>query len=107
MEELHQNSFTQSINNSPGKVVVRFYADWCPDCRRTEQGWQEIARKHADQLSFFQVNVDAEQELAQQYNVKGIPSFLVFKAGQEINRLYSRDAKTDQQILLFISKQID
>jgi thioredoxin-like negative regulator of GroEL len=107
MEKLTYNNFAEAIKNSTNKVVVRFYADWCPDCRRTEQGSEEIAINYRDKCGFYRVDIEDQPKLAERYNVKGYPSFLVFEAGKEIDRLYSRDAKTKEQILEFIKQQAE
>ncbi len=104
MEKLTSESFEQAVKQGQKKVIVKFYADWCPDCRRIESGAEQISRDFAGRFSFYAVNTEAEPRLAEKHNVKGIPSFLVFDKGEEITRLYSRDAKTVDQVQRFIEQ---
>lgn len=101
MKKLQNESFTSFIES--GKKVVEFSADWCIDCKRIAPDLPEIEQKFADQFLFAELDVDKSREIAEQYNVKGIPTFIVFNDGQEIGRLPSRDAKTKEQVTDFLS----
>ncbi len=104
MEKLTAESFDHTLSHEQGKVIVKFYADWCPDCRRIESGAEQIAKDFAGRFKFYAVDTEAEPELAERFNVRGIPSFLVFDKGAETTRLYSRDAKTVEQVQKFIQE---
>ena len=107
MEKLVNQNFSQKVEECNNKVVVRFYTDWCPDCVRTKPGSQELALEYQDRFNFFTVNIDDDPELAARFNVKGIPTIIVFDHGKEVDRLWSRDAKTKEQISKFVQKQTD
>ncbi|SFI63056.1 thioredoxin family protein [Thermoflavimicrobium dichotomicum] len=100
MKKLGVESFSKFVQM--GEKVVEFTADWCPDCKRIEPDLPEIERKFADRYEFGILDVDEATQIAEQYNVKGIPTFLIFKDGEEIGRLPSRDAKTKEQIETFL-----
>jgi thioredoxin-like negative regulator of GroEL len=100
MKRLDEGSFERFIEQ--GNTIVEFTADWCPDCRRIEPDLPEIDQRFAEQFQFGIIHVDEVAEIAERYQVKGIPSFLVFKDGIEIDRLPSRFAKTKEQIIDFI-----
>ena len=102
MEKLSAESFEQNVSQQQGRVIVKFYADWCPDCRRIESGAEQISKDFAGRFRFYAVDTEAEPLLAERFNVRGIPSFLVFDKGAETTRLYSRDAKTVEQVEKFI-----
>lgn len=102
LEKLNTINFAEKIGPESRKTIVRFYADWCPDCVRTKQGSQEIAEQFAAKYTFFMVNVDEEPDLAAHFDVKGIPTFIFFEQGQEKARLMSRNAKSKAQILDFV-----
>jgi thioredoxin-like negative regulator of GroEL len=87
-------------------LIVEFYTDWCPDCRRVEQAYAGFAEAHQDQATFATLNAEAVPEVAQRYDVRGIPSFLVFREGVPVSRLYSRDAKTVRQVLDFLEQAL-
>jgi len=68
---------------SPTPTVALFKADWCKDCRFIEPFMPDVAAKYADRLRIFVVDRDALPELAEKYNILGIPSFVAFLGGRE------------------------
>ncbi len=102
MRKLDQNSFAEFVRE--GDKVVEFSADWCVDCKRVAPDMPAIAEKFAGQFEFAELDVDEARSIAEDYNVKGIPTFIVFRNGQEAGRLPSRDAKTKEQIEAFLAE---
>ncbi|MFO7171872.1 MAG: thioredoxin family protein [Bacillota bacterium] len=94
--------FDQFVARHP-RAVVKFYTTWCPDCRRIEGTYAEYAEANAHRAAFAEVNAEEVPDLAQRFDVRGIPTFLVFEQGRLAARLYSRDAKTPQQVLDFLN----
>lgn len=87
-------------------AVVQFHTQRCPDCRRIERPYADYAGANAQQAAFAEVNADQERGLAEQFDVRGIPSFLVFAGGHLVDRLYSRDAKTARQVVEFLDRAL-
>ncbi|MFC7439929.1 thioredoxin family protein [Laceyella putida] len=104
MQKINQDSFADFITE--GKKVVEFSADWCVDCKRVAPDMPELAQKFADQFVFAEIDVDEARTVAEQYGVKGIPTFVVFENGKEIGRLPSRFAKTKDQIEAFLQEHV-
>ena len=71
----------QQVTSSQGLVVVDFYADWCPPCRRLRDALPQIAREHP-KVTFLKVDIDESRDLANHYGVSSIPNLKFFKAGQ-------------------------
>ncbi|MEW8978388.1 MAG: thioredoxin family protein [Symbiobacterium sp.] len=86
-------------------LVVNFSADWCPDCRRIKDAYAAFPERFP-QLHFAVVDTDASPDLAERFDVRGIPTLLVFRKGDLVDRLYSRDAKTVRQVEEFVAKQV-
>ena len=65
-------------------MVADFYADWCGPCHAIRPMFEKLAQAHAipGRLAFVKVNVDEQREIAQQYNITAMPTFLFFKDGQ-------------------------
>lgn len=101
MQKLTSSTFDQVLAQSTTKVIVKFAADWCPDCRRVEGAYEQFPEKHPD-LLFAEVDSRQQQDLAERFDVRGIPSFLVFQGGELVDRLYSRDAKTVKAVEAFV-----
>lgn len=91
--------FNEWTNNE--NVIMLFSADWCPDCRVIEPILPEIEEAFPA-YKFVLVDRDQFIEICQEHNVFGIPSFLVFKHGEEVGRFVSKDRKTKEEIMDFI-----
>ncbi len=63
-------------------VLVDFYADWCGPCKMMAPVVEKLAEEMEGKLKVGKLNVDEEEELAAQYRVLNIPTFLIFKDGQ-------------------------
>jgi len=87
-----------------GRVVVEFYATWCPDCRRIEPYLGEWEEKYREQFTMVRVNRDEVPDLAEELQILGIPTFLVYDQGREVKRLLSRDAKSKEQVERFLDQ---
>ncbi|MTB63831.1 thioredoxin [Streptococcus sp. zg-86] len=85
-----------------GKQVLFFSADWCGDCRFIKPFLPEIEAENPD-FQFVLVDRDEYIEVAQQWNVFGIPSLVVLENGKEIARFVNRDRKTKQEINDFLA----
>lgn len=73
-------------NEKDGLVLVDFYADWCGPCRMVGPVVEELSEEITD-MNFRKVNVDEEQNLALSYNVRSIPTLILFKDGKEVDRI--------------------
>jgi len=102
MQEItSRQDYTDAIKS--GLSVVMFSADWCPDCRFIEPVLPEIEKKYAE-INFFHVDRDKMLDLCQELNIFGIPSFIVYNDGTEIDRFVSKDRKTREEIEAFIDR---
>ncbi|KYP81613.1 thioredoxin family protein [Ferroacidibacillus organovorans] len=90
-----------------GKTVIEFYADWCTDCKRIEPNLDTWADQFAGQFAMARINCEEVPEIAEQFEVVGIPSFLAFDHAKLVNRLYSRDAKSKQQVESYLQSAFD
>jgi len=91
-------NFKEMINTP---TIAMFTAGWCPDCHFIKPALPEIEAAHPD-YQFVSIDRDELMDLAVEYNVMGIPSFIAFKEGQEIGRFVSKDRKTKEEINAFI-----
>lgn len=91
------------IIEKPEKMVLFFTADWCPDCQFIYPVMPEIEAENAD-FTFIRVNRDNFMEVAQEWNIFGIPSFVVLENGKEIGRLVNKLRKTKAEINDFLAR---
>ena len=86
----------EEIKSSDKPVLIDFYADWCGPCRMVLPIVAKIADEHPEYV-IGKVNVDEEGELAKSFGVMSIPTLVVLKGGEVVNK--SIGAKNEAQIL--------
>jgi thioredoxin 1 len=89
-----------SIVNDSLPVLVDFWAPWCGPCRSLSPIVDEVADELAGKLAVAKCNVDDNQDLAMKYGVMSIPTLVVFKNGEEIDRSVGALPKARLQALL-------
>ncbi len=96
-----EDVFNEAISNMQ-TTVVKFDTTWCPDCKRLNTFIGDVTAKHADKV-WYEVDAEEFSDLAQKYDVRGIPTLLVFRNGEKLAHLHSAHAKTKQQVEGFLS----
>ncbi len=80
------DTFTAEVLEADKPVLVDFWATWCPPCRAMSPILEQMAGER-DDLKIVSVDVDNEQELAVEYGVLGMPTFMLFSNGAQIANL--------------------
>jgi len=93
--KINQNEFNK-VRENVGISLVDFYADWCGPCRMVLPVVEQIAEER-DDLLVVKVNVDDNPELAKEFGVFSIPTLIVFKDGEVVNKVSG--ARNKAQIL--------
>lgn len=97
-------SFEDEVLNANGPVLVDFWAEWCGPCKMIAPVLEEIAGDYADKLKVCKMDVDANPDTAPKYNVKGIPTMILFKNGNADARKVGAVSKS--QLSAFIDSTI-
>jgi thioredoxin 1 len=79
-------NFDAEVTKSAVPVVADFWAEWCGPCKMIAPVLKELAQVYKDKIKIAKIDVDAEGELAQQFNIVSIPTILVFSKGQVVKQ---------------------
>ena len=85
--EVTDNTFQAEVIESDTPVLVDFWAPWCGPCRIVHPVLEQIAQERGDDLKIVKLNVDENQETAARYQVRSIPTLLLFRGGQVIDQM--------------------
>lgn len=84
---VNQSSFDDEVLKSQIPVFADFWAEWCGPCRAIAPVLESLAEDFDGKVKIVKINVDQENDLANQYNVSAIPSLIILKDGKEIDRI--------------------
>lgn len=85
--EVNDSNFELEVKNSELPVLVDFWAPWCGPCRKIAPMIDEIAEQFEGKLKVVKLNTDDNIKTAQELSISGIPSLILFKNGQPVERL--------------------
>jgi thioredoxin 2 len=85
--ELTVATFDRFVERNDLPVVVDFWADWCGPCKMMAPVFAQAAREQRTRFRFGKLDTDAQGPIAERYGIRSIPSLLVFRGGQEVDRV--------------------
>ncbi|PTX44940.1 thioredoxin [Christiangramia gaetbulicola] len=80
-----KSSFSEIIK-SDTPVLIDFYADWCGPCKTLAPILKEVKSELGEKVKIVKINVDKNQSLAAKYQVRGVPTMMIFKDGKQLWR---------------------
>lgn len=100
MQRVDGNSFGPEVLESQLPVVVDFYADWCGPCKRMEPLLEKISAEFEGKVKIVKLNSDENQPLSLKYQVRGLPTLILFRGGQEVDRKLGFQSEQDLNRLM-------
>jgi thioredoxin 1 len=94
-KEITDTNFDTDVLGAERPVLVDFWAEWCGPCRMIAPTVEAIAEEYQEKAGVFKMNVDENMNVPQQFGIRGIPTLILFKGGQEQERIVgavTRDA---------------
>ncbi|MCB9026604.1 MAG: thioredoxin [Bdellovibrionaceae bacterium] len=96
--------FDTKVLNSTGVVLVDFWAEWCGPCRALGPKLEEISEELGGKATIFKLNIDENPQSPAKYGVRGIPTMIVFKNGEEVEQIVGNQPK--ENILAALQKHL-
>lgn len=93
--ELDSSNFDSTVSNTAVPVVVDFWAPWCGPCKAIAPILEELATELGDSVKICKVNVDNNSEVASKYEIRAIPTILIFKDGEVADTVVGLTSKDD------------
>jgi thioredoxin 1 len=91
IQELSESTFENEVLSSETPVLVDFWAPWCVPCRRIAPLLEQFALDNAEAVKVVKINTDENADLAKGYSIDAIPTLILFKDGQVVERFVGFD----------------
>jgi len=104
IQQLQEQNFNETISNTKGRVLVDFWAEWCGPCKMMNPVLENLAGELDGSVAIAKLNVDESPDIAQRYNVRGIPTLLLFNNGELVAQ--RTGAASQQQVKVFIEQSL-
>ena len=95
VKEITEANFEDEVINSSQPVVVDLWAEWCMPCRMIAPIIEELAQEYDGKVKFGKLNVDENRNIALRYSIQAIPTLLIFKDGQLVQKIIGLRSKAD------------
>lgn len=101
---LSEATFDKQINDAEKPILVDFWAEWCRPCKMIAPILEEVAQEYGDKVIFAKVNIEENPSIAPKFNIRGIPTLLIFKHGKVVATQVGESSKA--QLKSFIDRQL-
>lgn len=98
--EIDKNNFSKEVLNSTHKVLVDFWAPWCNPCKLMHPVLEKLEEILPQDMKIAKINIDNQVELASNYNIMSIPTFIVFEDGKVKKKVVGMQTLEDLKRLI-------
>lgn len=92
--QITDETFDEKVLEAEHPMMVEFWASWCPPCKRMEPLLKKLGQEYNGTIDIAKINVDRNPASAERFNIKGVPTFIVFHDGEIIARDFGAKSKT-------------
>jgi len=103
--EIMDKNFEKEVLKADIPVLVDFWASWCPPCKMVEPVVDKLEREYVGKVKIGKLNVDRNPVIASRYQIKGVPTFIIFREGKIMKREVG--AKSERQLRQMIDTALE
>lgn len=104
IQQVSDQDFNQILSNAQGPVLVDFWAEWCGPCKVMNPVLEQLADELHGTLAITKLDVDANPETAQRYNIRSIPTLILFNNGEPVAQ--RSGSASQKQVRAFIEQAL-
>jgi thioredoxin 1 len=93
--KISDDTFEENVINSGKPIIIDFWAEWCAPCKQIGPILEEISDEYNDKLTIGKLDVDENPETPGKYQIRGIPTMLLFNNGKLVDTKVGMSSKTD------------
>lgn len=104
MENLNDKNFEETVISSDKPVVVDFWAEWCPPCKKLGPIIEKISKDYSEKINVYKVNVDENPMLSSLFKIEVIPTVILFKGKDAVSGFVG--FREEEDVKAWIDKNI-
>ncbi len=92
---INSDEFKSEVLNGEGLILVDFFAEWCGPCKMIAPVLEELSQEMNGKVKIFKIDVDRDSDVAQNYQVSSIPTLMVFRSGEALEKMVGFQPKAN------------